>query len=128
MKLLKKQDIAKFGVTIASKHLGLSGIEVEFQSQEFFKLPEINAMFIQKTYTIIFNSDWIEQVGEFESLKCAFHDIRLAYQRASIDFHNLIKKKPDINTINTWKNEFYNYNNPSQSGYLEQSIELNTQN
>lgn len=121
MILLNKRDIAKLGVQIASKELGISEIEIIFKDSVFFYNPDINAMFIQKTYTILFNSDWIQNAHELEILKCAFHETRHAYQRACIDFPEIIKH--DEKEVGVWKKEFEEYKNPNFNGYLDQEIE-----
>jgi hypothetical protein len=48
-------------------------------------------MFIQKSYTILFNDDWIRKAHELEILKCAFHETRHSYQKACIDFPEIMK-------------------------------------
>lgn len=78
-------------------------------------------MFIQQTYTILFNSDWINMTHELEILKCSFHETRHAYQRACIDFPEIMKH--DEKEVKIWKKEFEEYKNPDFKGYAEQEIE-----
>lgn len=119
---MNKKDIAILGVQIASKELDLSEIEIEFKDNAFFYNPDINAMFIQSTYTIVFNNDWIEQAHELEILKCAFHETRHAYQRACIDFPDVMNHD-DEKVVAKWKEEFELYKDPNSNMYLEQKIE-----
>jgi hypothetical protein len=116
-----KEKIARFGVDYASKKLGLSDIEVYFKPQSFFKNNDINATFLHEGYYIVFSSDWIENADELEILKCSFHETRHAYQRACIDFPELIYHDPKIVAI--WAKEFDNYKRPEHNDYLNQEIE-----
>lgn len=120
--LLNKRDIAILGVQIASDVLGISDIEITFKDSAFFYNSGINAMFIQSTYTIIFNIEWIEQAHELEILKCAFHETRHAYQKACVDFPDVVKHD-DEKVVAKWKEEFKSYNNPNSNVYLEQEVE-----
>ncbi|MDY0316482.1 MAG: hypothetical protein RBQ63_01785 [Acholeplasmatales bacterium] len=49
-------------------------------------------LFVQRTYTLIFISDWIKQARELEILQGKFHDIGHTYQKVCINFPNQIKK------------------------------------
>jgi hypothetical protein len=58
-----------------------------------------------------------------EVLKCAFHETRHAYQKACIDFPELITSDVSKDIIEVWKKEFYDYLDPRFDGYFEQEIE-----
>lgn len=111
------------GVEIASKELGISGIDIKFRNKSFFPNPFVNAMFLYKSYTIVFNIDWLEQANEFEILKCAFHEVRHAYQRMCIDFPEYIQTNVGYNILEIWRQEFKDYQNPNSESYLKQEIE-----
>lgn len=115
------KSITKQAVEYASSILGLSEIEVHFKPQSFFPHKDVNAMFIPNAYYIIFNEDWLKNAKELEVLKCAFHETRHAYQRACIDFPEIMKH--DKNEVEVWKREFSVYKNPNFNGYLDQEIE-----
>ncbi len=116
-----KEKIARFGVDYASKKLGLSDIEVHFKPQSFFKNNDINATFLHEGYYIVFSSDWIENADELEILKCSFHETRHAYQRACIDFPEIIYHDPKV--VEIWLKEFDDYKRPGHDHYLNQEIE-----
>lgn len=48
------------------------------------------AIFIPDTYTIVFNTDWLDSMHDQEILRCAFHETRHAYQRACLEFPKLM--------------------------------------
>jgi hypothetical protein len=116
-----KEKLAKFGVEYASRRLGLSEIEVHFKPQSFFKCDQTNASFLAEGYYIVISSDWLETANELEILKCAFHETRHAYQRACIDFPELIYHDPKV--VRVWLREFDDYKRPGHGQYLNQEIE-----
>jgi len=116
-----KERLARFGVDYASRILGLSEIEVLFKPQSFFKFDQTNAFFIPEGYYIVFNTDWLNIANELEILKCSFHETRHAYQKACIDFPNLIHHNPTI--VSIWAKEFDEYIEPRQASYMSQEIE-----
>lgn len=112
---------ARYGVEYASTILNISNIEVHFKPQSFFPSKDVNAMFIPKGFFIVFNIDWLKMAHELEVLKCAFHETRHAYQKACIDFPEIVKH--DEHEVEIWKREFNEYMNPSFDGYLNQFLE-----
>ena len=120
---MDKKDIARLGIEIASRELGLSEIELVFKDKAFFSNPDINGLFIQLTYTIVMNQDWLEKAKEIEILICVFHEMRHAYQKACIEYPHLMKIDVPKYIVDKWKSEFDQYKNPSNTGYLEQEIE-----
>jgi len=65
--------------------------------------------------------NWLKKSHELEVLKCAFHETRHAYQKACIDFPEIIKHDKD--EVEVWKKEFEEYKEPSFNEYLDQTIE-----
>lgn len=118
---LGKEQLASFGVYHASKHLGIENIAVEFKPGSFFS-PDINAIFKEDSYKIVFNKDWINTAQNLEILKCSFHETRHAYQKACIDFPDIMKC--DSQSTDQWKQEFTNYIKPNTYGYETQAIEM----
>lgn len=116
-----KEKIARYGVDYASKKLGLSEIEVHFRPQSFFKNKDVNATFLQEGYFIVISSEWLKTANELEILKCTFHETRHAYQRACIDFPEIIYHDPKV--VEVWLKEFDDYKRPGHDHYLNQEIE-----
>ncbi|HOF43221.1 MAG TPA: hypothetical protein PLE44_01325 [Bacilli bacterium] len=86
-----KKETARLGVIYASNKLGLEdGIEVLYRDRDFFQFDHQGAIFIPATYTIVFNTDWLNSIHDEEILRCAFHETRHAYQRACIDFPDMM--------------------------------------
>lgn len=115
------KSIAKQAVEYASSILELSDIEVHFKPQDFFPNKDVNAMFIPNGYYIVFNEDWLKNANELEVMKCGFHETRHAYQRACIDFPEIMKH--EAIEVEIWKKEFEQYKNPNFNEYLDQEIE-----
>lgn len=116
-----KEKLARFGVDYASKILGLSEIEVHFKPQTFFKCNQTNASFISDGYYIVISTDWLETANELEILKCSFHETRHGYQRACIDYPEIIYHDPKV--VEVWHKEFEDYKRPGHDYYLNQEIE-----
>ena len=116
-----KESIARDGVEYASRVLGLEEIEVHFRPRTFFKGLESGAIFIPNGYYIVFCSEWLEKASDTEIILCSFHETRHAYQRACIDYPDLIYHDPKI--VKIWKNEFDNYKHPDHKDYWDQEIE-----
>lgn len=121
---MTNKEIAKLGVLIASIELGLDGIQVEFRNESFFKRKTINAVFFKEVYTIVFNEDLLEFSHEDNILKCAFHETRLAYQMACIEFPELMNVDVSDVEVEIWKSEFEYYFGPGDELYETQLIEL----
>lgn len=119
---MEKKYFAKLGVEIASKDMGISDIDIEFKDADFFYNKDINAMFIQQNFTIIFNINWVNNTQELEIMKRAFHEARHAYQKICIEFPELVNNA-NKDKIEQWKKEFQDYSNPNSVNYLEQDIE-----
>lgn len=126
-----KKNLALTAVKYASKILGLSEIEVIFREESFFENFEINAIFNDKYYVIIFNEDWVNQATKSEIILTAFHETRHAYQKANIEFPEYFIGKESKDTINKWQKDFENYKRPKRKvnslndlKYLNQEIEI----
>jgi|SRR5690554_149942 len=115
------KQTARYGVEYASTILHISNIAVHFKSQSFFPSKDINAMFIPKGFYIVFSIDWLKTAHKLEVLKCAFHETRHAYQRACIDFPEVMQH--DEIEVKVWEKEFESYKNPNIDGYLDQHLE-----
>ena len=112
---------AIYGVKYASAILNISDIEVRFKPQSFFPSKDVNGMFIPEGYFIVFNVDWLKMAHELEVLKCAFPETRHAYQRACIDFPEVMQH--DEIEVKIWEKEFEEYKNPNIDGYFDQCLE-----
>ncbi|MDP2425534.1 MAG: hypothetical protein Q8M70_04170 [bacterium] len=115
------RKLAKFGVSYASMKLGISGIEVHYESESFFLSNDISAVFLKEGYSIVFNQDWLDAANEIEVLICSFHETRHAYQWACIDLPKVYSSDPGI--VSVWKKEFGEYRPPGNIEYITQSIE-----
>ena len=119
-----KRETARLGVIYASNKLGLEdGIEVLYRDRDFFQFDHQGAIFIPATYTIIFNTDWLNSIHDEEILRCAFHETRHAYQRACIDFPDMMILDVPEETVKKWKFEFDNYTHDESKGYDFQELE-----
>ena len=119
-----KKETARLGVIYASNKLGLEdGIEVLYRDRDFFQFDHQGAIFIPATYTIIFNTDWLNSIHDEEILRCAFHETRHAYQRACIDFPDMMVLDVEEETVKKWKFEFDNYTHDESKGYDFQELE-----
>lgn len=119
-----KRETARLGVIYASNKLGLEdGIEVLYRDRDFFQFDHQGAIFIPATYTIIFNIDWLNSIHDEEILRCAFHETRHAYQRACIDFPDMMVLDVEEETVKKWKFEFDNYTHDESKGYDFQELE-----
>lgn len=119
-----KRETARLGVIYASNKLGLEdGIEVLYRDRDFFQFDHQGAIFIPATYTIIFNTDWLNSIHDEEILRCAFHETRHAYQRACIDFPDMMVLDVEEETVKKWKFEFDNYTHDESKGYDFQELE-----
>ncbi len=119
-----KKETARLGVIYASNKLGLEdGIEVLYRNRKFFQFDNQGAIFIPDTYTIVFNTDWLDSMHDQEILRCAFHETRHAYQRACLEFPKLMVVDVSNETLKKWKEEFDNYTNDEHNGYDFQEIE-----
>ncbi|RJX23868.1 MAG: hypothetical protein C4537_07790 [Acholeplasma sp.] len=122
-----KKNIALNAVEFASKILDLSEIEVVFKPAMAFHNPEINALFNGQYYSITFNEDWLCHAKYEEIILTALHETRHAYQKAVIEFPDLMNShvKPEI--VKQWKMDFEAYKKPYESSvydYQSQSIEI----
>ena len=119
-----KRETARLGVIYASNKLGLEdGIEVLYRDRDFLQFDHQGAIFIPATYTIIFNTDWLNSIHDEEILRCAFHETRHAYQRACIDFPDMMVLDVEEETVKKWKFEFDNYTHDESKGYDFQELE-----
>jgi hypothetical protein len=124
---MSNSKTALIGIQAASKILNITPPEVYFASGSDFPNPEISSIYRHKNNEIIFNEDWINRSNELEILVTAFHETRHAYQYHCIK----TKSREDIETINVWEKEFYQYTSPSGKNtpksdidYLKQAIEI----
>ena len=119
---------AIYSVTIATKLLGISKVDIEFVDSEFLKGKTITSMYLPDYNLILFNQDWLATARLEEVILTAFHETRHAYQKAQIEGVLYINKREKPETVMKWKQEFEKYYRPSNEyqddpGYLNQEIE-----
>lgn len=110
-------------VNIASQILNIPKPEVLFVNEDYFYNKEITGMFIPEDYKILFNIDWINRSNELEILITVFHETRHAYQKCCIDSWF----REDSKILESWKQEFKQYNNPSAFNTSKDDIRYLTQ-
>ncbi len=76
-----KKETARLGVIYASNKLGLEdGIEVLYRDRDFFQFDHQGAIFIPATYTIVFNTDWLNIYNSITFIQFSKNNGSLAYQ------------------------------------------------
>ncbi|MFH5880869.1 hypothetical protein [Liberiplasma polymorphum] len=123
---MDNKTIAIKMVDYASTLLGLSDIEVFFKSGDFFPHKDVNSMFIDNYYAVVFNEEWLETANYAEIFVASLHETRHAYQKANIDFPEFFIGRESKETIEKWKANFENYikpNGENDKHYLDQAIE-----
>lgn len=122
-----KKNTAIDAVEFASRILDLSEIEVVFKPARAFHNPEINALFNDRYYSITFNEDWLCHAKHEEIVLTALHETRHAYQKAVIEFPDLMNSQVKPEIVMQWKMDFEAYKKPYESSvddYHNQSIEI----
>jgi len=120
-------QVAINGTGLAARILGIETPDVQFFYNQDLKAKGINSIFLKEGYIIAFNEEWIEQANPMEIQITCFHEARHAFQWKCINGE--YRTKIDQETIQTWKEEMSNYNQPTQSDipeqdYLKQKIEI----
>lgn len=122
-------EVAINGTNLAAQILGIEAPEVQFFCNQNYSNRGINSIFLKEKYIIAFNEEWIEQTNPLEIQITCFHETRHAFQWKCIIGENSKDKNMDPETVEIWKNEMNNYNQPTQSDnleefYLKQKIEI----
>jgi len=120
-------QVAIKGTGLAARILGIETPDVQFFYNHVMTAKGINSIFLKEEYIIAFNEEWIEQADPMEIQITCFHEARHAFQWKCINGE--YRAKIDQETIQTWKEEMSNYNQPTQSDipeedYLKQEIEI----
>lgn len=125
----KKEFINRIHELI-SLDLGIDGVEILYRSKEYFCAEYVSAHFNPLSYRIYINEDWLKRADVIEIIRVVAHELRHAYQKASIEFSHLMEKKHSKKEFDIWKMEFNNYSNPIRSleVYNAQHIELDAEN
>jgi hypothetical protein len=121
--------VAISGTNLAAQILGIEAPKVQFFYNQSYSKRGINSVFLKEKYIIAFNEEWIEQADPLEIQITCFHETRHAFQWKCINGECLRGKVVDPDTLEIWKNEMNNYNQPTQSDnheefYLKQKIEI----
>lgn len=104
MKKYTNVEIAEFSVELASYRLNIPYVNVAFKSSKFFNRSKVDALFIPKQYTIVFNKTWIKSTDFLDVLKCGFYYTRQVYQHACVLLPEKVKHDPIV--VFKWKKEF----------------------
>lgn len=104
VKKYSNAEIAEFSVELASYRLDIPYVNVAFKSSKFFNRPVVDALFIPKQYTIVFNRNWVNKTDFLEVLKCGFYYTRQVYQHACVLLPEKVKHDPEV--VINWKKEF----------------------
>ncbi len=120
-------EIAIKGVKFAAHTLEIETPDVQFFSNQSYSSRGINSVFIKDEYIIAFNEEWLEQADPMEVQVTCFHESRHAFQWKCINGE--IQTEIDSLTIQKWKDEMSNYNQPTKKDvpeeeYLKQEIEI----
>ena len=129
LSLNSKKMMCKKVLNYAMKSLWLEEILLEFKPVDFFRTQNSDAVFLKKSYTIVINEDWLEEVGIAEFTATLFHETRHAYQCAQVDFYDYMEYQEPKEKVRQWKLELDNY--VPTSGvehndiyYMKQSVEI----
>jgi len=120
-------QVAIKGTGLATRILGIERPDVQFFYNHGMTAKGINSVFLKEEFIIAFNEEWIEQADPMEIQVTCFHESRHAFQWKCIN--DECRTEIDQETIQIWKEEMYNYNQPTQSDipeqdYLKQKIEI----
>jgi len=122
-------EVAISGTNLAAQILGIEAPEVQFFYNQNYSKRGINSVFLKEKYIIAFNEEWIEQASHLEIQITCFHETRHAFQWKCINGECLEGEAVDPDIVDIWKNEMYNYNQPTSKDipeefYLKQKIEI----
>lgn len=122
-------QVAINGTSLAARILGIETPDVQFFYNQNYSKRGINSIFLKEKYIIAFNEEWIEQANPLEIQITCFHETRHAFQWKCIIGEYSGDKNIDPETIEIWKNEMSNYNQPTSGDipeefYLKQKIEI----
>ena len=115
------------GVHFASKVMNIPAPLISFIRRSQLPNPEITAMYLPESKSILFNEDWVIHRNELEVMATCLHECRHAYQHYCV----LTKSREDEATRTQWAKEFTVYFQPNWDksqevdvDYLYQSIEV----
>ena len=99
-----------------------------FNDENYTKIG-INSVFLKDKWIIGFNETWIESANHLEIQITCFHETRHAFQYLVVTGKYKGNEKIDQQTINQWKQDIANYEQPSgvlenDEDYLKQEIEI----
>lgn len=122
-------EVAISGTNLAAQILGREAPEVQFFYNQNYSKRGINSVFLKEKYIIAFNEEWIEQASPLEIQITCLHETRHAFQWKCINGECLEGKAVDLDIVDIWKSEMYNYNQPTSKDipeefYLKQKIEI----
>lgn len=125
---MDKQHLVNKLIQRLSQELGLVEIEVVFQDESLFENEFIAAYFHQELYLIVIHMKWLAKVPLKEMTRVVAHEMRHAYQRAVVDYPDLLSHEETSDTIEVWKKEFSQHRVPGDSEevssiYQNQEIE-----
>ncbi|HHX70593.1 MAG TPA: hypothetical protein GX708_21390 [Gallicola sp.] len=106
--MFTKQNYAILSVEIAKKILGINNIEVVIKDNYYFNCPDISAVFMKESFSIVFNNTFIENASLPEIMITGFHEARHVYQYMQIQFGEVIyfKRLEEQTTLNGWIKDF----------------------
>jgi hypothetical protein len=122
-------QVAINGTSLAARVLGIETPDVQFFYNQNITKKRINSMFMKDKYIITFNEEWLDQANPMEILITCFHETRHAFQWKVILGEYSGNEVIDSITVQKWKNEMNNYNQPTKKDipneeYLMQEIEI----
>jgi len=122
-------QVAINGTSLAARILGIETPDVQFFYNQDLTKKGINSIFLKNEYIIAFNEEWLEQANQLEIQITCFHESRHAFQWKVINGEYTVTEVVDLPTIQKWKDEMSNYNQPTKKDipeeeYLKQEIEI----
>lgn len=126
---MDNNQVAINGTGLAARILGIETPDVQFFYNHGMTAKGINSIFLKEEYIIAFNEEWIELANPMEIQITCFHESRHAFQWKVITGKYSGKEVVDSFTVQKWKNEMSNYNQPTskdipEEDYLKQEIEI----
>ena len=126
---MNSYQVAINGTKFAAQILGIETPDVQFFYNKDLTNKGINSIFLKDEYIIAFNEEWIEQANPMEIQVTCFHESRHAFQWKVITGEYSGNEVITPITIQKWKNEMSNYNQPTKNDipeeeYLKQDVEI----
>lgn len=122
-------EVAISGVALAARILNIKTPDVRFFNDLELNKKGINAAFLKEKMIIAFNEVWISSANILEIQTTCFHETRHVFQYLVVSGKYKGKEIIEQATINTWRQDMENYENPSgvlenDEDYLTQDIEI----